>query len=420
MTLEVASSSLTLTTGAIGTTLTVSGLSFQPKALLFFWSGRATDGANFGDHRFGTGIAISTTNRRVQGTLSQHNAANADSYTVWSDDCVIMTVTNTGALDGKADLDAILSDGFRLIIDDAFSANLRVAWMAWGGDDLTDVDLVGITEPILTGDQDITTAFGLNTGLDDKAVIFIGGGYGTVNAINADSTWMLGAAAGNTIVNAVCAGSSLDAAGTMDTYSYAINGECIANCSTANAVTSRASLTAWLSNGFRLNWAEVDVLRTQEFAALVMKGGRWEVGDALTSTGTSNQFEATAYVPKMLLLASHCKAQSTSDTTQDGDERSVGTMEGTADRRYAGCHDVDGGGTSAVGITFDTNGAYINLSTSPSTVEGRMDFVSFDATPGFTYVMADADPVAAFFWYLSCSDAPAVAGTRPPFTFINT
>ena len=406
MSLQVADGTITLTTGAIGTTFTVSGLAFQPKAIFLFWSGSATTGQGVADHKFGAGFATGTAARRAYTTQSDHGNTTIAADNAWFNDCCVATLTIAGAIDGKADLDAITTDGFRLIIDDVFSAGLQVGWIAYGGTDLTDAEIVDITSPAATGTQNITTSAALNTGIDDKAVIFLGWGTLTAGLIDTWSTFSFGVAAGNTPANYTLSGNSQDAQATSVTNSYCKSGECISG-TVNDAVNRRASVTAWLANGFTLTWAEVGPAGAAGyFSALVLKGGRWEVGDSLTSTGITNQTEATTYVPKALLIASHGKAASTTDVADVHDERIIGVATSPTSRRCAAMLDKDAAAAADIGIAYSETAMYINQSTDAAIVqEGAMDLVSFDSTPGFTFVMDDADPVAAFFWYLLASDA---------------
>lgn len=412
MALSVADGTINVTTGAIGTTFTVSGLSFQPKALIFFWSGRSSNGFGEEDSRFGMGYAVSTSSRRVYGGVSRHANASSSAFGMRRSDCCITTVSTGAVVNGRADLNAINSDGFELIIDQAFAAALQVGWLALGGDDLTDAEIVDIQMPGASGDQDVATSFALNTGEDDKALLFLGASANNANNPESSCRLSVGAAAGDTIVNALTSGMSRSGRPTMMTISYARTGDCVAVANTGadDALAARAAVTSWLSTGFRLNWTITSAV-TAHISALVLKGGRFEVGDALTSTGTSNQNEGTAYEPKALLVASHGKAASSAGTTQAGDERSVGAATGASSRRTASQHDRDGIADSDIAIGYHEDRIYNNIDTAATAaIEGAADLVSFNATPSFTYVMDDADPVAAFFWYLSFADVPDAGG----------
>lgn len=409
---QCASGTITLTTGGIGTTFTVSGLPFQPKAIFFAHSGRAAVGQAEGTHRFGAGFAVSTSSRRCYSSFSDHAQATMTNGIVALNDCVVGAQNNVLGMAGKADLDAVLSDGFRLIIDQVFAVAMIVGWEAWGGD-LTDAQIVDFTDPGAPGNLDVATSFSLNTGKDDKAVIFLGingTGFGTPGG---DSCWFIGAAAGHSIVNAVLGGMSDNGLADAITCSYCRLGECVALVD-PDVVNRRASVTAWdpAGNGFRLNFAEVGGGGVS-YSALVLKGGRWFIGSGLTATDGSNVVEATPYVPKGILVASHNKAENASDVTAPHDERSVGVADAVG-QWYASMIDKDAAAAADVGVDFNTTGFYGNQSTAATiVVEGVGGLVSLDATPGFTFAMSDPDPVASFFWYLGWADGVAPSDGRP-------
>ncbi len=410
MALEVACGSITVTTGAVNTTFTVSGLSFQPKAILFSCAGRATVGGAEADLFPCMGIAVSTSSRRAYAFQSDHGNSTASATdNVWYNDCVIAKLTVAGAADGKCDLDAITSDGFRIVIDAVFGQALVVGWIAWGGDDLTGAEIVDFTDPAGTGNQDYSTSFALDTGIDDKAVIIIGAGRADAGTPATGDFMMFGACVGDTPSNAVLAGSSVDGAGTSVTCSYVYGGECI-GVADNNAVVARASLTTWLSTGFRLSWAEVYATDTLRFSALVLKGGRWEGGNIVTATDTNAVDEATTYVPKGLLFASANRGVSTQDTTSSIHAFMLGAATGPAARWVALVQDKNNAATSDCFCYQGDAAFYANASTATTqAIEGLGDLV--DLVPGsgngFTWVMDDADPAGVLVTYISCADAPA-------------
>src|SRR3972149_2036888 len=101
-----------------------------------------------------------------------------------------------------------------------------------------------------------------------------------------DSTLMLGFAAGaGDPVDIVWSGGSDDAAATMQTRSTGRTGESIHLYNLGiSAINGRAEVDAWLSNGFSLNWNEVDTSLTSRIHYVAIKGGNYVVGDFTTST----------------------------------------------------------------------------------------------------------------------------------------
>src|SRR5688572_10497985 len=124
-----------LSADAATTTYTVSGLSFQPKALRFYWMGlgSAIDANNETTHsRRGVGFATSTSDRCCVATQDQDAAGSMTCTSGYFTDCVAVTVTSTPSADGKLDINSITSDGFTLIVDDAAPVDITIFWEAWG------------------------------------------------------------------------------------------------------------------------------------------------------------------------------------------------------------------------------------------------------------------------------------------------
>lgn len=403
--MQVASGTITITTGAVGTTFSATGLSFQPVAVFLCWSGRATAGQGEADQTFGAGFFTGTSARRVH-TISADNA-NGGAYAsqlAWANNACVGILDNTGGgFIGLADVDAILSDGFRLIVDDQFPANLIVGWLAIGGSEVS-ADIVDWTNRSGTGTQDITTAFALDTGLDDKLVIALGGVDKDAGITGAWGRFGIGVAAGNTIAQALSLHGTRQNANPSETWAYSRMGDLIqwSGAVGVDSITLLATLTTWLSTGFRLNYTENSpAAGTIRFTALVLKGGRYEVGNFTTVTDTDPHSEATTYMPLALLLSSVGRTESAADTPTPPAEISVGVATGASARWAAGVLEKDNVSTSDIGIAFLSDAMYLNQSTDATIViEGQMDLDSFDSTPGFTWRMDDADPSASFVWYV--------------------
>jgi hypothetical protein len=402
MALETATGTFNTTTQAAGNTVTVSGLSFQPKLVIFTWSGRTATGQAEGDHKLGMGYMISSSDRGCATSQSDHGAANAAADCATYDDACIVTLTVGGAVDGKMDFSSLNSDGFTVVIDDAFPSSYLINYLAIGGSDLTNVASVTVTAPTSTGNQDITTV-----GFQPDAAIAMGGSVAPVNSIDTWSTFGVGIAAGSAPDESTLTVASQDGAGTSVTRSHCINGLFITRLgSDPPAVDERASISQWLSNGFQLNWAEVSASFSGRYRVVCLKGGKYAKGDLLTSTGTSNFAETgVGFTPKALFLVSHNNSQSTSDTTQAPQQISLGFAVSASSRNYVCVLDKDASGTMDIGVAHNTNAMYGNQSTATTiAIEGLMDLVSMDSD-GFTAVMDDADPSAAFVWYLALGDA---------------
>lgn len=405
MALEVATGTFAATTAAAGNTVSVTGLSFQPKVVIFLWSGRTflSPGQSELDHKMGIGFMISATDRGGHTTQSDHGNTTMSTDKQLFNDACIKFLTITGTVESALDFDAWLSDGFRLIIDDASGTNFLVSYIALGGSDLTDVKSVAVSSAAAPGSQDTTTV-----GFQPDCVIF----FGPSSSLNSSTGWSdfsFGVAAGASPLNYVTGGTSVDAIGTAITLSYCRAGHCITELG-QDQVDKRANVSAWLSNGFTLNWDETT--SGSSYIALCLKGGQYVVGDILSQTNTTNFSETgLAFQPKALIVASHNKTQSTVDTSQPHDERTIGFATGAAARSYVSIIDKDAAANADVGVAHNTDAVYGNQSTATAiAIEGLMDLVSFDSG-GFTAVMDDADPTQEFVWYLAIGDSAVTSYT---------
>jgi hypothetical protein len=318
-----------LSANAVGTIYTVSGLSFQPKALRFYWVGlqsnsptnAASQAVNI---RRGVGFAVSTTSRRSVGSFSQDNAGSSNCGAVVINTGCVVTVDGNGAVDGILDLNTITTDGFTLIVDDQGVANITVFWEAWGGDDITVAEVGDIAEPAATGTQNYTVTGFDSTGRN-QVVMFAGcQSTAAVNTGQAtDSGLHVGFSTSNTTANdiTVC-GNSDDNSGTSDTDGYCIRGECISMIVIAGGnPNARATLSAWGTNLFTLNWlARGTTNRRSIFLAI--KGGSW-VASSLTIAGNTINSTSTVstlpFNPIGLSLIGRMTASQTagSSTVQD-------------------------------------------------------------------------------------------------------
>jgi hypothetical protein len=416
-----------LSTDTPGTTKSVAhGLGLTPKAAIVFWSGQGSTSDNIAttvpnsNIRPGVGVMVSASERGSASMSSADAAGTANSAEMIANDAVCAIVDNAGSgFHGALDAGATAFDGTNVnfVVDAQFTDNIRLFILVIGGTDLTDLSLDIVTEPGATGNQDITSVE-----FQPDCVLFLGTSClgvtslaGTFVANTSGNFFWIGAAAGATPVSAIAGCGSDDGPTTMLTRSYTRTGECVALVAAALAsITARASLTAWLSNGFRLNWSECTA-GARQFLALSLKGGRYAIGELATSTGTTQQTETgVGFQPKGLLLLSSGAAASSADTLTTHNALSIGAAGGTGSPPTQKCvsvWDENGVGTSTTANAIENDAAYVNISTSEA-IEGRFAVDAFNSD-GFTWTHDDADPSSVFAWYLAMGDAPSGGGFEP-------
>lgn len=375
-----------LATDAVGTTYTqpctdTGGTgTFQPNAIRAYAVGIGT-GADASsttlNFRGSIGFAVSATDRRCIASLSEDNVGTSVCARGYQTDCLIATVINTPAIDGKVDVDALLSTGWRAIVDDQLPVQLVIFWEAW----LADVAVIGeIAEPAATGNQNYTVT-GFTASGAGQCVLFAGtqgtGAAGT--AERADAALMAGMAVGTADGdNAVAWTNSDDASATMDTDRYALTGECLSLALVAGGnPSSRAKLTAWGTNQFTLNWiARGTTNRRYIFLAMKAAEVVWRV-DGLTFDGVASTVTVSGlpFTPLGLCGVNATGVASTPGTSSVGARINIGTGSSTTSRRCLGYFDDDAVTTSAIALAENYQALLMELNLTGVVVRYDIDAI---------------------------------------------
>jgi len=350
----------------VGTTFTISGLPFQPKAIkvwiialeeisLLTFNPNATEAVN---GLRSMGFATSTTNRRCVAAAEDDGAGTMTCFSGFRDDCVAMTLLNnvSALASGRLDLDAMLSDGFRLIIDaTSGTVNVTVQWEAWGEDGETWVaEAISIAEPAATGNQDYTVT-GLTADGVGQAVMFAGvqqTGATPSETGGFDSGFCLGFAAGvNAADNVVVMGNQDTGSAAADTDGYCKTGECLGMIAVAGGNPSaRAQLTQWNTNGFRLNWI-ARATTNRRYIALAIKGGLWKAGSYTIAGNTLNAtatVSGLAFQPIGVSFIGRMTAEQAAGVSTAEDRMSIGQGSSPSSRQALGYLSENGTGTAEV------------------------------------------------------------------------
>jgi hypothetical protein len=376
-------------TGAVNTTIALTGFGFQPQAVLFWWSGEpptASDHVTTGPIIRGYGIATGPTSRAVCAAYTPTSGGSAHSD---REDSVVQRLASTTVSSGRLDLQSFDADGMTLKVVEVFGAALQVNYLALGG--LGQASLGRFQAPTATGNLDITTA-----GFQPDCVLLISSLVYSAAPPTIDSAYghlSLGIATASQ--QAIAFSGDLPGVNGQS-VSYCRRGEVIAALGftpTGTATTVRASVSQFLSNGFRLNFLQADSARYCWYLAI--KGGKHAIAGFSTRTDTTAfPITGVGFQPIAALFASDWLAESaagTGDTT--GSRWSLGVGTGPANRvamAAAGTNKVADGTSVAV------DRVYSRLSSAPALV-GAMDLVSMDPD-GFTVTMNPADPDSQFVW----------------------
>ncbi len=404
---------------AATTVYTVSGLSFQPVALRFYWVGigSATDAADTGSHaRRGIGFATSTSDRRCVGSQDQDAAASMVLTTGYRTDCVAMTLTSTPAADGLLDLNSITSDGFTLIVDDASPANITVFWEAWGGSDITVAVTGEILEPAAAGNQDYTVT-GFTSGGTDQVVMFAGcqATAAANTAARNDCGLCIGSAtSGDSAQNVVQADNNDDASNTVDAQTYARSGECVAMIPVGGntTITARAQLTQFGTDNFRLNWSGRQVTN-RKYIFLAIKGGAWRTGSLTIDANTLNATSTVSglpFTPIGLSVSTAVNVENTAGTAEDFGIMFMGTGSSPSSRRAMSSLFLHGNTTSEVNLAVEYDQLLTDTTLGVFTID--INAMNADGFQLITDQEVAGEPDTMWIGYLTFGSAAAGTPAR--------
>ena len=415
-----------LTTDVLNATKVVTGLGFTPKALRFYWVGlqsnsptNAVSGAV--NERRGVGFAVSAASRRAVGTFSlDGDNAGSQCGSVAMNTCVAVTVTAAGAVDGQLDISSFDTDGFTLIVDDVTPANITVFYEAWGGTDISVAVVGDIAEPAATGTQNYTVN-GFTSDGNQQVVMFAG--VQSVNAVNsgqAQDTGLCVGFASSTLAanNVVVVGNADDASDPTDTDGYCRQGECLAQIVIAGGnPNARASLSAWGTDLFTLNWAERATTNRRNIF-LAIKGGRWRASSYTINGNTLNATATVSDLPFYLTgisLVGRMTAQDASDTSTAQDRIGFGSGLSTTSRNSAGILDANNQDPTQIGTIVQYN-SVLSFPTGAGAVQATYDINAFTIN-SFQIIVDTAGGVASEFQgYLAFGSQPLFpTGIGHPF-----
>jgi hypothetical protein len=376
-------------TGAATTAVPVTGLGFQPKAVIFWWTGRNDSGNQLStsDLRTGVGYAVSPTDRGNTGGQSDHGPTTTATDWQYDNASCVRAFDIAGALAGALDFTSFDADGFTCVIDTQFAVDLRVHFLALGGVGITNAKGGDVLEPAATGAQATT---GLGFAPD---VVFF---FGTVNSPapptngghHAYSFGFAARSSGQACVSI----RDQDNLGNADTSRWQRDDTVIARALGNNiAVASRAGMTSLDSDGFTLNWGTRALTGAHNWY-LALKGGTWKCGkvNGQDDTVTTIPVSGIGIEPAAVLFmgANNVENLATLNGTQNM-ELCLGAITHDMNRQATAFVSQDGAANANCSSGQRTDAVYQSLGADGS-LQALMDVQSFEPG-GFTCIMDDAD-----------------------------
>jgi len=398
----------------------ISGLGFQPEAIIFFWTNNTIDDASVtaGGGYTGIGFASSPTSERAVISWSDDGGSSNTGRGSSSQRSIVIP-SLAGGIGGAANISSFDSDGFTLYWDTANAGEYVIRYIALGGGDITNTSVGTFAMTTSGATQSVS-----NVGFQPDFIFFLPT-QGTTDETftTIDSFIHLGFASSATNEGLMALGDE-DAEGSgvtcgFQNYGSSILTLVVAENSCAN-IDSQADLATFDTGGFTINKPNLPAANSNIFY-LAIQGGQWNVGNfTMPTSAQSQQITGVGFEPVGAFFMSYGLApdslanQDASTTTNF--HLSIGAAESTTSQGniLVIADDADASpnpgartvSTAAIQTGIDTSGNGISLT-------GVANFTSFDAD-GFTFdwITADGTEREIIYWTVGAAIVP---NTNPDF-----
>jgi hypothetical protein len=381
-------------------TQAVTGVGFQPAALLFFTSGETADGTST-EAFFTCGFGLSSTVRAAIGTTSNDGSQASGRY--HTNAHAIVLTTTAGAVGFAADLDSMDADGFTLDVTASGSAHV-ITYVALDSTEVTDASMVAFTSKTSTGTQGYTGA-----GFQPDFVFIITAALNTAAPSGStQGTYSYGFGTDATD-QGVVGGIATASGGTANQTSLKTDKIISVPTVSAGNLLIEAELDSLDADGFTLNWTTANATGRLCWA-LCLEGPAFNVGNFTQPTSTGNAgVTGVGFIPGGVFLAA---SDRTAAGTAEPMVLALGAASGaTARGTHAMAKTTGAGGNLADSATEQDKALTIYTAGTP-TLEAEADLVSFDAD-GFTlnWTTADATARLILYWATEAGVSAAITGT---------
>lgn len=389
----------------------ITGLGFQPKAIIFYWTKQTATGssasrsAGYGFAAAGAPITMAAVS--MQGL---DNVATTDANNYHSDAAaiVLQNTASGGAVNNLGTITAFGADGFTVSWSAAGQAD-RISYIALGGTDITNAKVGTTSMFALTGNSSVT-----GVGFQPDTAFLLASGNGNVlNTITASSrtggTFAFMSGTSGTTQGSVSVGNR--DARTATGYIGSVWSNTDYTTLRATALDVVATLGSWDADGFTMN-ATAAPNAAHNVSWLALKGGKFRLGSLAQPAATGNQsITGVGFQPLAVMFAS---------ANLSGTSGTLNTTAGTAGKQSIGAAAATQSGTwtgSAGTINsgenmYSSSTAAITHVTS-ATVNAQASLSTLDAD-GFTLNWTTADATARNVLYIAIGSAtPACAAVQP-------
>jgi hypothetical protein len=354
----------------------ITGIGFQPKAVIFWWTRQTSYGPvricvgyGYATHDGGTyqnyGVAFASDDGANPSNTGRRRSATYS---------IIILSDGTPTMAAQAEVTSFDSDGFTLNWQTNEARADIIDYIALGGVSLINAKAGSFSLTATSGTQDVT-----GVGFQPDFAMFLWTFTPEANDNGASNAEIgLGFAVSSTKRGALVADSE-DGRSTTDTWQQQRTDSCILLLDPASgAQDAVVDFNQFLSDGFRLSKSDAPAASTPIFY-LALKGGYYDVGSFNSPTSTGNQdVTSVGFQSKLVMLATQGRSAST--VIGGTAELAFGAATSSTERGIAWFEDTTGlTGSDNQRETLSTKIIQWRDRTGPDTftLRGSADFVSF-------------------------------------------
>lgn len=385
-------------TGAAASTVAITGVGFQPKAIIFWASGKTSAGSEANSIAASIGFACTGIDNQGIAGSCMNSAATPTCDRSESQTKCIVRLNSDGTDGGQASVTTFGTDGFTLTIGTQFAVSTYYNYLCIGGEDIEAVDCNNFTIPLTATTKGITSP-----GFKPDVVFFISNSH-TASGSTPDMKMSLGVSTRKNNQHGGIAISDLDGVATTDSANYQRDGESLVGFTATNALTIRGAVQSFDTNGFTINMTEVPGSACL-FSYLAIKGGSWFLGNttAPTDASTTKTISGFGFLPRALFFFATELGQSSSNTPVADAAMTIGAIDYLGNYFGAQWESYDGNADGACVRSYLTDGVLADTNQTP-TVEWKAT-IPATGPNGFkelnsTYSLGSAP----FFFYLAIGD----------------
>ncbi len=380
----------TKSTGGAPASQAVTGVGFQPKAVIFYWTRQTATGfATI--QRMGFGFATGASNERAVAVAESFDLDPTESGRRVSETKAIIILSNgVPTRTAEAEVTSFNADGFTINWTTNEARADIIHYIAIGGDGLTNALASTFTLGTAAGNQAVT-----GVGFQPDVVWFLSSFTAANDTNTADSLLSLGLAVSATKEGAQALGTNDNQSSTTVQKSQQRTDASILVLNASVAQDAIADFVSMNADGFTVNKSDAPAATVPIFY-LALKGGWHDVGSFAQPAATGNQAKTgVGFRPGALMLLSTNHVAGSGIVAETKVSIGAATSSSVRGGIWSDSDNVNPSNTNSYTSTTDV----ITLASSTSTVNARADFVSFD-DDGFTLNWSAADATAreVLYW----------------------